>query len=167
MVQLLSRAQVGLRPADAAHLSHRSDPVVGITWHITDTPPADPLGWWRGIQADYMDHKGYGDIPYNGGIATDGRVLAGRDAQYVGAHALAPQNIANRMTWGIAIIDHGELTAQAEAAMRTVAGLFQLTYHRPPVHLFHSTWNMPGGSATDCPGDTVRAFVRRVFSPHA
>lgn len=168
-MQLVSRQAVPLSPPNLAHLSVRQDPVVGITWHITDTDFHAARKTWAAIQHNYMVNKGYGDTPYNGGINIEGagEVLAGRDAHYTGAHALSHDNLANRMTWGIAVIAPASFPVDRNpivvAGLNLVTNLFHLTYHRPPVHLFHFSWDRPDGSSTSCPDPQVAQLVRQTF----
>lgn len=164
-MQILTRAQCGLAPANLAHLSIRSpDRPVGITVHCTVTPTSDPVATWRQIQQEYLsgnnvNHAVYGDIPYNDGITLDGRILQGRDHRYVGAHALSAYNVANRVTLGVALIGTGaNITPQAVTALRQYIYLATLELGHRPLLFDHYDWRALGGIATACP-DPPTAFV--------
>lgn len=163
---IVTRQQCGLLAPNVARLSLRPvAQVVGVTVHVTVTPATDPLERWREIQHAAMngslpsgDH--YGDIPYNAGITSDGRILAGRDGKYVGAHALSTGNVANIHTFGYALIGTGGvITRQAQTALRTAVYLTTLQLGRRPLLFDHFDWRALGGIATACPDPPTAAFV--------
>lgn len=171
---LVTRQECGLRLANPARLQPREGQLLwGITTHITVTPSNTPLATWRQIQADYMtghngNHEIYGDLPYNVGIAMDGRILEGRDDVWVGAHAKSRNNLLNRQTLGVAFIcQPGQLTAAAKVAYKTVVLVNALKYHRAMILLCHSDAPAFGGPATGCPDDPIRPFVRQVAADAA
>lgn len=164
-LRVVSRAEMGLAPANTARLSLRgTDRLVGVTVHCTVTPTADPVATWRQIQAEYLsgnnvNHTVYGDLPYNDGITLDGRILQGRDHKYVGAHAMSTTNVANRVTLGVALIGTGaNITPAAEAALRGYLYLASLELGHVPLVFDHYDWHALGGIATACP-DPPTAFV--------
>lgn len=164
-MRIVTRAELGLAPANPAHLTSRgTDRLIGVTVHCTVTPTADPVGTWRQIQAEYLsgnnvNHTVYGDLPYNDGITLDGRILQGRDHKWVGAHALSNTNVANRTTLGVAIIGTGaNITPAAETALRQYLYLAGLELGHAPLVFDHYDWHALGGISTACP-DPPTAFV--------
>lgn len=164
---VVSRAECGLRPANPARLTPRGGQLLwGIVAHITVTGAGDPLGTWRAIQRDYqsgnnVNHAVYGDLPYNVGIAMDGRILEGRDDQWVGAHAVSRNNLLNRQTIGVAFIGMpGQLTDAAKVAYKTIVLANAMRFHRQMILLCHSDAVQFGGPPTSCPDNPIFAFVR-------
>jgi len=169
MVTIVTREQCGLQAPNPARMSTRPiGQVVGVTVHCTVTPTNDPLATWRQIQREYLDgnnvnHERYGDIPYNDGITLDGRILAGRAHGFVGAHALSTDNMANEITYGVAIIGSGTtITPAAEQALRVWLYLCTIELGRRPFVLDHLDWRAYGGIATACPDPATVAFVQQL-----
>lgn len=166
MVDIWSRERCGLAPPDTSRLTKR-DPgaLVGVTFHVTVTPASDPVHTWQRIQAEYMsgnnvNHVKYGDLPYNEGVTLDGRILQGRQHRYVGAHATSDNNVANRVTLGLAVIGTGAgLSHAAQQAIREWLHLLRVELGHAPVLFDHYDWRAAGGIATACPDPAVAAFV--------
>lgn len=166
MVTIVGRDQVPLTQPEPARLRARSGkPVVGITVHVTVTGAADPLGTWRNIQGAAMGGSLpsgdiYGDIPYHDGISMDGRIIAGRNHRWVGAHAKSTNNLANEVTDGVAVIGTGAgISDAAKAALRAYIYLWTLEHHRRPLLFDHRDWWALGGIQTACPDPAIIAFV--------
>jgi hypothetical protein len=168
----VTRGQLRMRSPNAARLTPRSAIVVGITVHTTGGKTTDPRATWANIQAAEMDGKlppgvHYGDIAYNVGVTNSGDVLEGRNASWVGAHALSHDNVANRTTLGLAVVGDGTtLSDAARTAIRACGFLFRAHYGRPPLWLTHRHWNSPDGSHTQCPGDPISSFVAVLAGGH-
>lgn len=143
-------------------------PVLGITVHVTVTGAGDPLGTWRNIQGAAMGGSLpsgdlYGDIPYHDGISMDGRIVAGRNHRYVGAHAKSARNLANELTDGVAFIGTGQgVSDAAKAAFRAYLYLWTVEHHRRPILFDHRDWWALGGIQTACPDDPIAAFVAQL-----
>lgn len=169
MVTIVSREQCGLTPANPARMTYDAfRPIFGVTVHCTVTPAADPVATWREIQREYqsgrnVNHAAYGDIPYHDGITQDGRILAGRDHRYVGAHALSTHNIANRGTIGVALIGTGDnISPAAQSALRAWVYLMTLELGRRPLLFDHLDWRALGGISTACPDPATVAFIAQL-----
>jgi hypothetical protein len=168
-LRILSRADCGLAPPNTARLSLRgAERLIGVTVHCTVTPAADPVATWRQIQREYLtgnnvNGQKYGDLPYNDGITLDGRILQGREHKYVGAHATSSQNIANRLTLGVALIGTGaSITPAAEAALRAYLYLAALELGHRALLWDHCDWRALGGISTACPDPPTIAFVAQL-----
>ena len=167
--EILTRAQCGLLPPNLNRLEVATPgQLVGVTVHCTVTPTADPLATWRDIQSAEMrgadpSHDTYGDIAYNAGVTLDGRILTGRDRQWVGAHATSTNNVANRITIGVALIGTGgTITPAAELALRECLALAHLAFGHAPLIFDHLDWRALGGIATSCPDPPTVAFVAQL-----
>jgi hypothetical protein len=183
-VVFLDRTRCGLEPPNLAHLSRRTDPLVGVTVHWTDTalPNVHDVGRqvyaraalaaWQQIQREYMsgnnvNHEVYGDTPYNAAFDDTGRILAGRGNFFVGAHALvnnpnpAIDNAANRFTLGLAYLGAGEPTRLALEAMDAYLYLAHYEVGHGILVLGHQEWAPFGGISTACPG-SIEQPVRDV-----
>lgn len=164
---VLNRAQCGLAPPNLSRLSHRApDQLIGVTVHCTVTPTADPVATWRQIQAEYLsgnnvNHQAYGDLPYNDGITLDGRILTGRGHEWVGAHALSSNNLANRLTLGVALIGTGDsITPAAIRALRFYLFFATVELGHQPMLFDHYDWRALGGISTACPDPPTAQVVQ-------
>lgn len=169
MVEIVPRDLCGLIAPDLTRLSTRTDVVTAITVHDCGADVADPVAKWR--QIDELARSGmlpshdlYGDVPYNAGVTQDGRILEGRSAQYVGAHAASDNNVANRVSLGVCLIGSGQSIAPAaEEALRQY---FAVAAYVGRVHgllpFDHLDWRAFGGIITACPGPATVAFVAQI-----
>jgi hypothetical protein len=128
---------------------------------------------WHSLQTAAMsganvNHTQYGDIEYNAGITYDGRILAGRDNKYVGAHAYSANNVANRTLLGVCILGNEPPTQAAEQALSAYLFVVTAMLHRPdPIVLCtHREIVAHGGITTDCPGGAWEDVVRFIRAAH-
>jgi len=153
---LVARTRWGAQPPNPRLLDPAADPWRWITVHHSAMPghrPAslaleDSAAALREIQAAHMNGEGFGDIGYHYLIDGAGRVFAGRDLRYQGAHA---GDEANRGNLGICLLGNFEEerpTAQALASLDALIAEFSERYHIPPGHVKpHGYWK-----STACPG---------------
>jgi hypothetical protein len=160
----VTRAQAGLAPPNPARLSHRTDKPWGVTkHHSASSPPRtamDSIALWRELQREAMsgnnpNHVQFGDIEYNVGFDDFGQILIGRDTQWVGAHATSSNNVANRMTFGIAFLGMDPTTPAAMEALRAYAWCASASFGHAAIMLGHQDWARWGGIPTACPGQVL------------
>lgn len=186
-LSVLTRAQWGAVAPNTAHLSKRTDRIVGVTFHHTtgaNLGSEATAEWARNIQRFCMADRGYGDIEYDAMLRVyfdphDGKprgvFVEGRSRTYVGAHAKSTGNVANRTTVGVALMgDSRDVFAHPELAP-TVKALVELTWylcalshaaeHVPGklLHYGHRDWETHGGTPTYCPGDPLENLVASVL----
>ena len=169
MVQIVSRAEMHLPLPNPARLSKRVDVVTAITVHDCGADVSDPIAKWIQITELAMGGRlpsgdTYGDCPYNAGITQDGRILEGRSASYVGAHATSHDNIANRVSLGVCLVGSGNsITALARAALVEYFELAAYVGRRPALIPFdHLDWRAFGGIVTSCPGPATVGAVATI-----
>lgn len=168
-VAVWSRQEMHMRAPNPAHLSLRSDydqsHKLGLTHHWTGEGGTlykpNPVQRWLGIQAFHMDSRGMGDIAYENGYDADANIFAGRDARFVGAHALSPHdNQANRLTEGCCFLeDKRGWTDGAMAAFIFLHDIYALFNHHTPGLFAHRWWDQTLGK-TICPGGQADQVVR-------
>lgn len=169
MVNIVTRTECGLPAPNLARLSKRVDVVTSITVHDCGADVTDPIGKWRQITELAMSGRlpsgdTYGDCPYNAGVTQDGRILEGRSASYVGAHAASHDNIANRVSLGVCLVGSGQsISAAAKEALLEYFELGAYVSHRPALIPFdHLDWRAFGGIVTSCPGPATVLWVARI-----
>jgi len=116
----------------------------------------------RHIQKEHMDGRGYGDIGYHYLIDPSGRIWAGRELKFQGAHARGRHNEGNI---GICVL--GSFVRGRDGQAPTVAQVHSLT---ALVELLRKQFVIPPTQlhthrefvATACPGDRLQAVVDRL-----
>ena len=168
-VEIVPRDLCGLIPPDPNRLDTRVDVVSAITVHDCGADVVDPIAKWRQIDelaraGELPSHDLYGDVPYNAGITQDGRILEGRSAAFVGAHAASTNNVANRISLGVCLVGSGQLISPAaEEALREYFELAAYVGRVPALMPFdHLDWRAFGGIITSCPGPATVAFVAQI-----
>ena len=163
-VTWIRREQSGLVAPNPNRLSHRVDKPWGVTKHHTGgaepRTPQESCAIWRSLQQQAMsgqnvNHTAYGDIEYNVGFDRFGQILIGRDTQWNGAHATSRNNLANRMTFGIAYLGLDPSTPQAMEALKAYAFVASYSFGHAAIMLGHMDWVKWGGIATACPGQVL------------
>ena len=176
-VNFHARATLGLAAADPARLSVRSQTdqshLEGFTGHWTGFGRTlyhpDPIQRLRGIQSFHMSPGGLGtthgagDIAYNFAFDRDGNVYELRDAKWNGAHALSPNNNANRLTLGAVWLEDARGWGPGcNSAVEWLANLFRLTRNRKATWFDHNWWARQNGQGTECSGSDFRTVIRYV-----
>lgn len=175
MTTWVPRNQIPLDPPALDRLSLRQDQIDGVAVHWNGGPvPYNALyPTWHGLQTMAMsgqnvNHTAYGDIEYNAGITYDGRILAGRDNKFVGAHATSFNNVANRTLLGVCMLGNEPPTEAATQALGAYLFVVIAMLHRPdPIVLCsHREIVTHGGISTQCPGDAYENVVRYIRAAH-
>lgn len=153
-MNVVTRKEWGARApkagVDRTTWAHRT----GVTFHHTVTPPDASI---RSIQDHHINGRGWLDIGYNFLIDQKGTIFEGRGWTKVGAHAEG-HNISDI---GIAFIGdyrvgHDGFTA---AMARSGSLLYREACDRAGRTLaYHGHRELPG-SATECPGGQVMAWI--------
>ena len=168
MSHFYDRAAIGYHPVNQNRLAKRTPQQVDGQWGLSGhwqgvnvfatLPP--PIERIKQIQV-YELNRGYGDVSYAGFFDSDGNTYAGRDPQWIGAHALSTNNVANIFTAGICWLeDKRGWTDGAVAGFKWWIDLFRLAHHgRTPQLYAHSWWHAAGGIITACPGADFRNVI--------
>lgn len=165
------RASLGLGQPVPARLALRTPAEVapsheGFTWHHVGDGGTlfhpDPAARLRGIWAYHVNTRGYGDIAYHGAFDADGNTYGLRAHEYVGAHALSTDNVANRVTDGVVFLEDARgITEGAVAAFEWWGGLYEHVIGHVPQSWAHEAWaHGAGGTVTACPGADWVAALR-------
>lgn len=169
--QLLTRAQIGLRPPLATPAAVASE---GQTAHYGGPSPwgAGPdrstparfrdttdhhrcASIWRAWQAFHMDTRGWNDIAYNSGICPHGVRLEGRGPRRrSGANGTNTGNARSTATCYIAG-DSDPITVEAKTAY-----LDECSRMGSPPRWQHGDWK-----STACAGPSLRAWKGTGFAP--
>ena len=130
---------------------------------LRDTRPSACAAQIQRIQIDHMETRGYGDIGYHYLIDPSGRIWAGRDLQWQGAHASGDHNIGNI---GVCLLGnfmpgrkgHKPSPQQVTAMERLIAKL--LRRHRLGADdiFCHSHFKN-----TECPGELMEPVVSQLI----
>lgn len=162
-MKFVSRSQWGARDTSGA-LTRINLPVSNIYIHHTESPSGpDPAAIWRGVQAYHMNSRGYADIAYEAGIATDGTVYEGRVTWAVGAHTLNH----NRDGHAICFIGNYQLDPPTDAQINAARELIAdwqakgICVANPTILGHRDVF------ATACPGDAAYAQLDRIRQPWA
>ena len=127
---VLGRQQWRARPADPGRLTPATDPWTWITVHHSAMPDAPRLDGslgtsayaLRDIQRAQMNGSSFGDIGYHFLIDPSGRVFAGRDMRWQGAHASGDNNRGNV---GICLLGNFEHEQPTRSALSALHGLIE------------------------------------------
>lgn len=158
-VEVLSRAAWGARAARSQ--GYRQNPN-RVTVHHTDGHPrtrlSDSIEEMRGYQSFHMNGRGWADIGYHFVIDGAGRVLEGRHAEILGAHAGGNANMDNI---GIAVMgdyNRDYLNDAQKNSLRRLITFLALRYHSDPRQRDFIQPHQHYKS-TDCPGTHIVAFL--------
>ena len=159
LVEVLSRHAWGARAPRGEGLRQNPN---RVTVHHTDGHPrtrlTDSIEEMRGYQKFHMDGRGWADIGYHFVIDGSGRVLEGRHAEILGAHAGGGANWDNI---GIAVMgDYNKdyLNDAQKNSMRRLITFLALRYHSDPRQRDFIQPHQHYKS-TDCPGTHILSFL--------
>ncbi|MCB9916164.1 MAG: N-acetylmuramoyl-L-alanine amidase [Planctomycetes bacterium] len=160
---MLSRSAWGASRPVAARLDRTTGGYDKITVHHTAQVPgarfdgslADSVETVRRVQGEHMSNRGYGDIGYHFLIDAAGRVFAGRDLAWQGAHA---GGVRNKNNIGICLLGNFETGRPSDAAMAALTQLvadLRRTHHieRDGIYCHKELKN------TECPGPHLAAWA--------
>lgn len=130
--------------------------------YFRDTRTAASAAQIKQIQREHMENRDYGDIGYHFLIDPSGRIWAGRDLRYQGAHASGDNNRSNI---GICLLGNflhgrngqGPTPAQVTSMRGLVVNLMQRYQFGADRIYCHSDFK-----ATQCPGPLMEPVVARM-----
>ncbi|MFC6885277.1 MULTISPECIES: N-acetylmuramoyl-L-alanine amidase [Actinomadura] len=150
-MKIISRAGWGAR-APRAHSSTTWSARREFVVHHSEGPISQTP---RSIQDFHMDSRGWSDIGYNFLVNHRGEIYEGRGWLVIGAHATGH----NSSGIGVCVIgrDGSDITPAAKAAVRW---LYDTACHKAGRALLKRGHGQLSGNSTDCPGATLRAWVK-------
>jgi len=105
----------------------------------------------QAIQRDHMFNRGYLDIAYAALIGGNGDIYLGRPNNVVQAAVLGK----NTSEWSVCFLTDREITAAQETSFEFLLYLAELNF----VNVSHVPEPHSEATATDCPGDAIRAWL--------
>lgn len=149
IMQIVSRAEWGARPPKSVQRTTWATRI-GVAVHYSDGPPTQTP---RQLQNYAMDSLGYSDTHYNFFVDQAGTVFEGRGWLVVGGHALGQ----NTPWVGICFIGrNADVTAAAEKSIREFVAEAERLAGKTMLVSGHG--QLPDQN-TDCPGETLRAWI--------
>lgn len=169
-IRVVSRSEWGARRPRVDRMDPMGRPS-RITVHHSALWCSDSAGraydLARIFQRTHMEERGWGDIGYHWLIDRSGRILAGRDLRYQGAHAGNGER--NRRNIGICLLGNFEpgrkerAQRPSAAQLRSLEGLVRAqaqAWSIEPDQIFtHREIHPHGTGATACPGIWLSPFV--------
>lgn len=166
---ILPRSAWGAAPPAITRLTPNRRQYTRITVHHSALPAAslrtvgEAAEEIKDIQTVHMRDKNFGDIGYHFVIDPAGRIYAGRDLKWQGAHAGGDDGVNNIANIGICLLGDFDHERPDPRALRALEQLIDALCERHGI-AHNRVKGHQDYKATQCPGTHLESWVRRYSS---